>query len=605
MANWGRMLASGLGMALETENTEYAEKLKENRVVAKARYAKQNAADEADFAEQTAYHGRVKQHLGPMDKATGKYPNKNDAAVSREILTRQALKSGVTTNLHDTVTDMMKEQEGQEFDLGFLDAAPRKKVYDAEGWKKHMATTKAGPLASALSSGVRSGVDSLFGSDSKEPDAVVATNNETQLVDETAGVSPDYGSVKPKVVDDEVDLGKSTTRYTPEGKPVATYDDPILGRVMFNEAGKVVKASPNLTDAAPELKTTVTVFDADNPESTPFEAEKQGHLRWKVDRDEDGKVISKVALSHNFVETSGNHNSMDVGQRAAYAATVKGVGAFNGQVRGMSRAIGKIYKLSSGDVNINASGMIGITRGLMSAAAEIDALSVGLIKRSLSNGSVDLQTIEDVGAHKASMLERIQDGVGLASLFSDETAGMVSKNKELQGAIVELSFLKLMVLGQRGQSVGVKEFEKVLSSLAGNSSDPRVIRERMVSLMSDLEVSVGDQYAGVSNVYKGEVEKHHPQGDLTEFLQGVMKDNGMTPAPTGGEEVIDKATQAEIDLSVFQEQMGEGWDSMENIGEIINDPEVTLEELQVFLPHVKNRGQLALMKKRIADMGGK
>jgi hypothetical protein len=158
MANWGLALAKGLGMAINTENTNYAEQLKENRVVAKARYEKQIEADDAAYQASSKLHARLKNAEG------------NPSMQSRIYHTDQAIRDGMTGDaLNDSITERMEAQGGNNLPLDSL-SVPVKPKNSPEGWTAYMAKTKQGPLNSMIGEGI----DSLFGKDdASAPTAVV------------------------------------------------------------------------------------------------------------------------------------------------------------------------------------------------------------------------------------------------------------------------------------------------------------------------------------------------------------------------------------------------------------------------------------------------
>jgi hypothetical protein len=501
MANWGRMLASGLGMALETENTEYAEKLKENRVVAKARYAKQTAADEADFAKQTAYHKSLEPHLGAMDK-DGNYPNKNNEALSRRILTKQAIEMGVTTGLYDTVTSMMKEQEGKDLDLSFLKTAPKKKVYTADGWKNYMATTKAGPLASALNSGVRSGVDSLFGSDSKEPDAVVATN---QGVVQEGGIPGNVGSAKPTKLTEPLEFTSTTTTLTKKGEDGSWKD--VQGTLSknghwyyTNDTGDRVKANnwldkdklnkPQTFPAAVPVKDIAgdSTYSGvwDDRKARYFTADAQGektYLEDVVPYEIKADDILKPGISPTF--QSRRQGILQVAR-------------LNGRLTSILRA----------DPTAGATVSNALIKGGSTIVHEIKAVA-SLIDRSSVNPELKKSRDSLMGITEDEMI-----GLGIDKGLANDAM--------FRQAAVQYTYAFLAMEGQTGKAASVAEFTNVMQATFSAGANAKAQIMVLESQNSFIKQRAVDLYALQDQTRAEATNAAYPEDKFMVMLDGAF-----------------------------------------------------------------------------------
>jgi hypothetical protein len=580
MANWGLALAKGLGMAINTENTNYAERLKEHRVIAKTKYAKQTAADEADFAEQTAYHGRVKQHLGQKDKATGKYTVKNHQALAREILTKQARGAGVPdTALYDTVTDMMKEQEGKELSLDFLKATPKKKVYDASGWKEHMATVKAGPLSSSLSGGIKSGINTLFGSDSKEPDSGMATQGTTQGAIQGVGqveatAQENFGVVKPEVTSDK-DLKFSGARskvsitgadgkqkvvlareaddgfryYTgADGLVQVTDKDkdvdeavPITGGNVrdFLINGKIVtvdlrgampvilgtKTGVDMSDARevapltakPTWGESETFANVDDPNEKEIRGTRKddGHY-YARSVDEEGVATDRL-LGENYVAVTHTSDKKP-GHRTGLNAQVKITRSFVSSTLRTASLTANVIKVLGNNPDATADGAVFVAKAFTGVAHEITA-AVNLVK-----GGISPELSKTLSGFSQAALDDPKHKVW------DNLPEAIASNNILKGTLVDLAFMELAASGQTGAQVSAKEFDAKLKSLAAGMSSPETGLIVMRNLQAKLHTRVDDHWAAFPADYREDLERNY---SIEELKGNLDTKAGGAPDPEG------------------------------------------------------------------------
>jgi hypothetical protein len=332
MANWGLALAKGLGMAINTENTNYAEQLKENRVVAKARYEKQIEADDAAYQASSKLHARLKNAEG------------NPSMQSRIYHTDQAIRDGMTGDaLNDSITARMKAQGGNNLPLSSL-SVPVKPKNSPEGWTEYMAKIKQGPINSIMGKGI----DSLFGKDEapsptavteeglasveglsnvmvKEGDsedltfgltrfAMVGVDSDGKSAEVSATTGSDGGTYyyddttekmervptkylkKSEVVEHK--LTDSKTYYDSDDNPIDTYLHPTMGRVTMNTGGNPVALAAGMSDKETgDISGTRTIFE--NQETGEVTVAIELSTGGTVDL--DGKSIQ---LDKNWVGTT-------------------------------------------------------------------------------------------------------------------------------------------------------------------------------------------------------------------------------------------------------------------------------------------------------------
>ena len=812
MANWGLALAKGLGMAVQTENTRYAEQIKENRIIAKQRYNKQVEEDDASFEKESAYRERINSHLGKKSK-DGKYPNKNNNAISQIILTRQALEQGYTgAGLDTAVKTMMKQQEGKELDLSFLGKELTAPKYTPNGWEEHMAKTKRGPLSKLMGEGI----NSLFSKDSTEPGATPPATGETTgettvettvepkvnfgtstaipstefnqygetrslynsmgkefrvfnqenkageftIINGQMVIAPDGLSKDKPEVAEGIKLGVNTEWLSqPNGKPILVdftgefpadantgkqiditgfipitekdqptlknFRDPKSGdiKVYTTLNGKIFDGEEQITtplimlgDASADAKDktkakwviyqnsnnvaeTVTLLVSEAGEITDSNGDKAtipegynlttaipykvgsealvavsaanvkqylmkngdiitvdlrknppvqfattievnldgaqtvgmipGSSKWgasetfiNVDdetekavrgtkgldghyyargEDADGNEFNQK-LGSNYIVSRATDNSKDLTNRGQLGAVIKEMSTRQAINRRMMRSIGKIYKLTKSDNDATASLSTAAASAVVTTAAEIGSLSKMIAAGLTADGTITAKDLEAVNNHKNTYLSQMQ-----SSTFIDDDSPLLDKvteSKELRGAIVELAFLKLMVLGQKGQSVSVKEFDAVLKSLAGNSSDPRVLGKRMVSLVGDLQNSISDQYASVSQLYQEDVETNYPQSSIQQFVIDIALESGMDLSEDK-KPVVDKEPVVDSAVALIAQFVANDPDWAENLKGITEDPNTTLSELETLKQYTTDADQLSLINRAIAAKGGK
>tara|TARA_R110000823_G_scaffold3000_3_gene11879 strand:+ start:3768 stop:6188 length:2421 start_codon:yes stop_codon:yes gene_type:complete len=294
MANWGLALAKGLGMAVQTENTRYAEQIKENRIIAKQRYNKQVEEDDASFAEESAYRERIKKHLGAKSE-DGKYPKKNNNAISRIMLTRQAIEQGYTgAGVNTAVDTMMEEQKGKDLDLSFLGEELTAPKYTPSGWQKHMAETKRGPLSKLMGEGI----NSLFSKDSTEPGATPPATGETPP--ETPPETPvNYGTSTTTESTKMVQTGVSKIMkgQTPGSVPFQAFQVEGMAGDFRRVNGEIVPVQDDAIDYTPKDPSEVT-------------AKSFGTM---ADPDDLSKRMSVAFMSDGTVQATGKNKTIPEG----------------------------------------------------------------------------------------------------------------------------------------------------------------------------------------------------------------------------------------------------------------------------------------------------
>jgi hypothetical protein len=490
MANWGRALAEGLGIAINTENERFATQWAENDKLAKQRYEVEFKQSQEDARTLKAAQDAFRSSVDKRSKfvAVTNYNNRNLPAAVQAKLIEDGLKTGGVV------------------DAGFLDKKVNIPAFNPNGYKEHLrgVDKKQFPLGRTITKVVTPAVEAaqefLPGGRTEIRDTITTTTEApkpTPTVDErnliTFGGTPDA----PTTVQQKVSAVETASRKFND--PNASDADKATAFAVMKSLGAVESINKNT-----ETFSLQTMYNAESGQTISANYDKQDAELFT--RDDDG---NKIILNQ---------------QDWTKVATVS-PDRPTGSKEGLNKAI------ESGRLHSTAS--TSYVRSIEKVVASITTSEFAGAKAS----TAIIKTVSNMGVELAALTSTF-DGTPLGELVNglqEDTINDDSKweidgvdsqllaSTEYREGIMALTYASLAIKGQTGKAVSNQEFEAQRTALAADMADPKLIRAKMIGLLEDGIVANDDFFeSGVATSFKGDVNREFPQADIKATYQEAL-----------------------------------------------------------------------------------
>jgi hypothetical protein len=317
----------------------------------------------------------------------------------------------------------------------------------------------------------------------------------------------------------------------------------LEGQIKFDQT----RADPKLSDLSEKLaisnKFTPWLTDPSKSEAEKTQALNALKLAG-IANDLDKSFQSQTLINKETgEEISGSYDS-DTGQLSTIDESGKVETLDSSKwleikhVTPKSPALARIHGASierTRDVNLSAGRMMNsLTKAYkaLNIAPGAPATVAPAIINAFTNAKAEVSAFAGIvrgGVPKAEadkINSFVQDDSFWEGIAGDSEVGkLLVANAQYKDAMLIMTYAKLGMNGQSGKDVSAREYKDQLTALAGNSSDPKVVQAKLISLIDDSQSSVDNFYErGIPQEGKEAVNASFPKASLDKLFKDTRAD---------------------------------------------------------------------------------